>query len=251
MSADREPFRACVDSADRLNSLTHAMISERPVSTAPTEHRPPPGGLYAGGLKRGCDIALAVVFLILLLPVMAVVWLVVRIALGLPVFHRDLRAGRGGVPFEIVKFRSMTEAVDGTGEPLPDAARLTAIGRALRRSSLDELPQLFCVLSGRMSLVGPRPLPVRYTPRYDARQATRLLVRPGLTGWAQIHGRNAVDWPRRLELDARYVDQLDRWYAPFTDLWIILATAILMVGQSITGRGVSAPGSATMQEFAP
>jgi lipopolysaccharide/colanic/teichoic acid biosynthesis glycosyltransferase len=107
------------------------------------------------------------------------------------------------------------------------------------------------VLAGDMSIVGPRPLPLAYVPRYSPRQATRLLVRPGLTGWAQIHGRNAVEWPRRLEYDAEYVDTLSTWRWPLVDLWIIAATAASVVGQAVTGRGVSAPGSATMPEFLP
>ena len=145
----------------------------------------------------------------------------------------------------------MSDATDTSGLPLPDSARLGAFGRFLRRTSLDELPQLVSVLRGDMSLIGPRPLPMRYVPRYSARQAVRLLVRPGLTGWAQVNGRNAVAWPERLELDVRYVEMLDRATAPLTDLWIVILTALQMVSQAITGRGISAPGTATMQEFAP
>jgi lipopolysaccharide/colanic/teichoic acid biosynthesis glycosyltransferase len=145
----------------------------------------------------------------------------------------------------------MRDAADPDGNPLPDGDRLGGFGRFLRRTSLDELPQLFSVLRGDMSLVGPRPLPMRYVERYSPRQATRLTVRPGLTGWAQIHGRNALDWPRRLEYDAEYVEMLGRGTAPLADLWIVGATVIQIVWQSVTGRGVSAPGVATMQEFAP
>jgi sugar transferase EpsL len=207
--------------------------------------------LYRGCLKRVCDVVSAAVLLVVLAPVMAVVWLAVRVALGRPVLHTDLRAGRGGRPFEVVKFRSMREANDAAGVPLPDADRLGAFGRLLRRTSLDELPQLVSVLRGDMSLVGPRPLPVRYVERYSPRQATRLLVRPGLTGWAQIHGRNALDWPQRLEFDAHYVEILEKWWAPAADLWIIVVTLFQIVVQSFTGRGVAAPGSATMEEFLP
>jgi lipopolysaccharide/colanic/teichoic acid biosynthesis glycosyltransferase len=167
------------------------------------------------------------------------------------VLYRDERAGLGGRPIRIAKFRSMSDATDTSGLPLPDSARLGAFGRFLRRTSLDELPQLVSVLRGDMSLIGPRPLPMRYVPRYSARQAVRLLVRPGLTGWAQVNGRNAVAWPERLELDVRYVEMLDRATAPLTDLWIVILTALQMVSQAITGRGISAPGTATMQEFAP
>jgi lipopolysaccharide/colanic/teichoic acid biosynthesis glycosyltransferase len=121
----------------------------------------------------------------------------------------------------------------------------------LRQSSLDELPQLASVLVGDMSVVGPRPLPLNYVGRYSPREATRLSVRPGLTGWAQIHGRNAIAWPQRLEYDAQYVDMLRRWYWPFVDAWIIAVTAVQVVWQGFTGRGVSAPGAATMKEFRP
>ena len=202
-------------------------------------------------LKRLGDVVLAATALILLAPVIAAVWLAVRLVMGKPVFYVDTRAGQDGRPIRIVKFRSMREAVDADGRPLPDAERLGAFGRFLRRSSLDELPQVISVLVGDMSVVGPRPLPLAYVSRYSPRQATRLQVRPGLTGWAQIHGRNGVDWPRRLEYDASYVDMLSRWYWPLIDLWIIGATALLVVWQGFTGRGVSAPGSVTMEEFRP
>jgi len=202
-------------------------------------------------LKRLGDVVLAATALFLLAPALAAVWLAVRLWMGKPVFFVDTRAGKDGRPIRIFKFRSMREAVDAEGRSLPDAERLGAFGRFLRRSSLDELPQLFSVLMGDMSVVGPRPLPLAYVPRYSPRQATRLQVRPGLTGWAQIHGRNGVDWPRRLEFDADYVDMLGRWYWPLVDLWIITATAFQVVWQAVTGRGVSAPGSVTMQEFRP
>jgi lipopolysaccharide/colanic/teichoic acid biosynthesis glycosyltransferase len=202
-------------------------------------------------LKRLGDVVLAATALILLALVIAAVWLAVRLVMGKPVFYVDTRAGQDGRPIRIVKFRSMREAVDADGRPLPDAERLGAFGRFLRRSSLDELPQVISVLVGDMSVVGPRPLPLAYVSRYSPRQATRLQVRPGLTGWAQIHGRNGVDWPRRLEYDASYVDMLSRWYWPLIDLWIIGATALLVVWQGFTGRGVSAPGSVTMEEFRP
>jgi lipopolysaccharide/colanic/teichoic acid biosynthesis glycosyltransferase len=210
-----------------------------------------PATLYARVVKRVADLVASIVLLVLLAPVMAIVAAAVRLALGPPVLYRDERAGLGGRPIRIAKFRSMSDATDTSGLPLPDSARLGAFGRFLRRTSLDELPQLVSVLRGDMSLIGPRPLPMRYVPRYNARQAVRLLVRPGLTGWAQVNGRNAVAWPERLELDVRYVEMLDRATAPLTDLWIVILTAFQMVSQAITGRGISAPGTATMQEFAP
>jgi len=200
-------------------------------------------------VKRGGDLLLATAGLVLLSPLFAAVWLAVRIVLGTPVFHADTRAGRNARPIRILKFRSMREAFDGAGRPLPDAERLGGFGRWLRRSSLDELPQLLSVLAGDMSLVGPRPLPLAYVPRYSPRQATRLEVLPGLTGWAQIHGRNRLGWSERLEYDARYVEMRGRWYWPLIDLWIVACTAVLVVWQAATGRGISGPGSATMEEF--
>lgn len=211
----------------------------------------PPRGLYVSILKRAIDVVIAGVLVAALLPVMALVWLAVRLALGAPAIHWDTRAGLRGRPIRIAKFRSMREAAGPDGRPLPDAARLGGFGRFLRRTSLDELPQLFSVVAGDMSMVGPRPLPERYVSRYSARQATRLLVRPGLTGWAQIHGRNAVAWPERLEYDARYVELLRRPVAPLSDLWILVATVFQVGEQALTGRGVAAPGSATMEEFLP
>jgi len=210
-----------------------------------------PPALYSGPVKRLLDVVASAVLIVVLAPVMFLTWLGVRLVLGKPAIYREERAGIGGRPFEIVKFRSMTSATGPGGEPLPDAERLGVFGRVLRRTSLDELPQLFSVLAGDMSLVGPRPLPVRYVDRYTPRQARRLLVRPGITGWAQIHGRNAVAWPERLEYDAEYVDRLGRWTAPATDAWIVIVTIVQIGWQAVTGRGVSAPGMATMQEFTP
>jgi lipopolysaccharide/colanic/teichoic acid biosynthesis glycosyltransferase len=202
-------------------------------------------------VKRLLDILFSATLILLLAPLLLVVWLAVRLVLGKPALFRDERAGLGGRPFRLLKFRSMSEAKGPDGNPLPDAERLGAFGRCLRRTSLDELPQLFNVLAGEMSLVGPRPLPLRYTARYTPRQATRLLVRPGITGWAQIHGRNAVAWPERLEYDAEYVERLGRAGAAVTDFWIVLVTLVQIFSQAVTGRGVAAPGSTTMQEFAP
>ena len=202
-------------------------------------------GFYNRVVKRLCDAVAAAMLLVVLLPLMAAVALAVWLVLGRPIFHRDERAGLHGRPIRIAKFRSMRPGHE------PDAVRLGPFGRFLRRTSLDELPQLFSVLTGDMSLVGPRPLPLRYVPRYSPRQATRLAVRPGLTGWAQIHGRNAVDWPERLELDARYVEMLSRPTAPLTDLWIVCVTAFQIVSQALTGRGIAGAGSVTMHEFNP
>ena len=209
------------------------------------------GGFYGRVVKRAFDSVVAATLLLLLLPVMLLVWVAVVAVLGLPAFYFDQRAGRDGRTIVVAKFRSMRDAVDGAGRPLPDAERLGWLGRWLRRTSLDELPQLVSVLVGDMSLVGPRPLPLRYVPRYNPRQATRLDVLPGLTGLAQVRGRNGLDWPRRLELDARYVDMMDRWYAPLVDAAILAATGGVVLWQALSGRGISGGGAATMKEFDP
>lgn len=227
------------------------MRAAMPVAAARDVIAAPPRGLYASVVKRAFDVVLAAVLIVALLPVLTLLWVAVRFALGSPALHREVRAGLHGRPIRIAKFRSMREARGPDGQPLPDADRLNAFGRMLRQTSLDELPQLFSVVAGDMSLVGPRPLPERYVARYSPRQASRLLVRPGLTGWAQIHGRNAVAWPERLEYDARYVDLLRRPVAPLVDLWILVSTLVQVVRQAFTGRGVAAPGSATMEEFTP
>jgi len=209
------------------------------------------GGIYVRVVKRAFDAAVAAALLLLLLPVMMLVWVAVVAVLGLPAFYFDQRAGRDGRMIVVGKFRSMRDALDGAGRPLPDAERLGWLGRFLRRTSLDELPQLVSVLVGDMSLVGPRPLPLRYVPRYNSRQATRLEVLPGLTGLAQVRGRNGLDWPQRLELDARYVDMMDRWYAPLVDAAILAATGGVVLWQALSGRGISGGGAATMKEFDP
>lgn len=205
--------------------------------------------IYSRFIKRGCDVVAAAAILLLVLPLFSVVWITVRFMLGSPVFFFAERAGRGGRPFLLAKFRSMTDARGPDGALLPDAERITPFGRFLRRTSLDELPQLVSVLAGSMSMIGPRPLPVRYIPRYTSRQFRRLEVLPGLTGWAQIHGRNSLDWPTRLELDVQYVDMLGNWYAPFLDLWIVLCTFVQLAWQAATGRGIAHSGSVTMTEF--
>ena len=179
--------------------------------------------------------------------VAVVVWLVQ----GRPVLFRDERAGLNGERIGVTKFRSMRSPSETPAGSCTDEERLTPLGRFLRRTSLDELPQLFSVIRGDMSLVGPRPLPMRYVSRYNSRQSMRLLVRPGLTGWAQIHGRNELDWPQRFEYDAEYVEFMTRWWAPLLDIWIVVATAFQVVWHAATGHGISAPGVATMQEFSP
>jgi lipopolysaccharide/colanic/teichoic acid biosynthesis glycosyltransferase len=198
-------------------------------------------GLYRRFGKRAADVAVAVLGLVVTAPLALAVALAVRLSLGRPVLYRQLRPGLGGRPFALWKFRTMREAADAVGRPLPDAQRLGRFGRWLRRTSIDELPELVNVLRGEMSLVGPRPLLTEYLPRYDAIQARRHEVRPGITGWAQVHGRNAVGWRERFALDVWYVDHVSAWL----DLRILART----VAQVLRGGGVSAEGHATMPRF--
>ncbi|MFA6130521.1 MAG: sugar transferase [Candidatus Omnitrophota bacterium] len=192
-------------------------------------------------LKRVADIVLASIALVLAGPFLLLVAVVVRFNLGSPVLFRQTRPGLGGRPFQIVKFRSMTLERSPDGSMLPDERRLTRVGRALRMSSLDELPALINVLRGEMSLVGPRPLLMEYLPLYSAEQARRHSVRPGVTGWAQVNGRNATTWQQRLDLDVWYVDHQSFWL----DLRILFLTFIRVVSRT----GISQAGHATMRRF--
>ncbi len=192
--------------------------------------------------KRAIDLAAAAAGLLLLLPLLALLALLIRLRLGAPVLFTQVRPGRGGRPFTVVKFRSMSDARSPAGDLLPDADRLPAFGRFLRACSLDELPQLWCVLRGDMSLVGPRPLLMKYLPLYSDEQARRHLVRPGITGWAQVHGRNALGWTEKFAHDVWYVDHCSPWL----DLRILAATVLKVVVRD----GVSRPGCATTVEFA-
>lgn len=175
-----------------------------------------------------------------LLP-MAIIALVIRVRMGSPVLHRAFRPGLNGRPFVMYKFRTMTSRRDHKGELLPDAQRITALGQALRSSSLDELPEVLNVLRGEMSLVGPRPLRMEYLDRYSAHQARRHEVKPGITGWAQIKGRNALTWEERFDLDVWYVDH---WNIPL-DISILWHTLLIVMRR----EGVSALDHATMPEF--
>ena len=192
-------------------------------------------------LKRVLDVVGASTALVVLSPLLAVVALLVRVRMGTPVLFRQQRPGRGGRPFEMTKFRTMTDRRGADGELLPDAERLTSLGRWLRRTSVDELPELLNVVHGDMSLVGPRPLLVEYLPLYSPEQSRRHEVRPGITGWAQVNGRNAVTWDEKFALDVWYVEHR----STRLDLEILAKT----LSQVFSGHGVSAPGHATMEPF--
>jgi len=191
--------------------------------------------------KRIFDVAVSLVALIFLLPVIAVVaWRISR-NMGSPVLFRQVRPGLGGKPFEMVKFRTMKDALDAEGNPLPDSERLTSFGQFLRSSSLDELPGLWNVLKGDMSLVGPRPLLMEYLPLYSVTQYRRHEVRPGITGWAQVNGRNTVGWEKKFELDVWYVDN--------RSMWLDIKILFLTVKKVLVRDGISAEGEATMSKF--
>ena len=192
-------------------------------------------------LKRLFDLVVTVPALLLLAPVLALIALLVRLKLGAPVLFRQQRPGLHGKPFTLYKFRTMTNAHDAEDNLLPDAERLTSFGRFLRSSSLDELPELFNVLQGEMSLVGPRPLRMEYLPLYTPEQARRHDARPGITGWAQINGRNLLSWEEKFEMDVWYVDN----HSFMLDLRILFMT----VEQVLKRKGISAEAHATMPRF--
>jgi len=192
-------------------------------------------------MKRITDIFLSLIGLVVLSPLLAVVALLAAFKLGRPVFFRQVRPGLHGRPFSMIKFRTMTDARDENGVLLPDADRLTRFGAFLRATSIDELPELWNVLRGDMSLVGPRPLLMQYLPLYSPEQARRHEVRPGLTGWAQVNGRNALSWPERLALDTWYVDNRSMRL----DIYILFKT----LQKVIWREGISQPGEATMRQF--
>ncbi len=192
-------------------------------------------------VKRAFDLLVTLPVLILVAPVLGVIALLVRLKLGRPVLFSQARPGLNGEIFTLHKFRSMRDAFDADGHPLPDAARLTGFGRILRAASLDELPELWNVLRGEMSLVGPRPLLVQYLERFTPEQARRHAVLPGITGWAQINGRNALTWEEKFRLDVWYVDH----WTPGLDLKILALT----VWKVLRREGISAPGQATAGEF--
>lgn len=198
-------------------------------------------GLYRDGGKRVLDLVAAVVLLIALSPVLAAAALLVRIGMGTPVLFRQQRPGRGAAPFVLLKFRTMSEHRNADGALLPDHDRLGGLGRLLRSLSIDELPELWNVVKGDMSLVGPRPLLMEYLPLYSREQARRHEVRPGITGWAQVNGRNESTWERRFALDVWYVDHVSLAW----DLRILLKT----VSGVVMRHGIAAEGHATMPKF--
>jgi len=197
--------------------------------------------MWVGGAKRLVDALAAATLLLCALPLLVAHWLVVRVTVGRSALFSQARLGKGGRVFVLWKLRTMTEARGEDGQLLPDQERLTRTGRWLRRLSLDELPSLWNVLKGDMSFVGPRPLLPRYLERYSPDQARRHEVRPGITGWAQVNGRNVTTWEKRFQLDLWYIDHCSFWL----DVRIMAMTA----WKVITGEGVSAPGHATMPEF--
>ena len=197
--------------------------------------------MYDKVIKRGIDMILSGIALIALSPVHIVLAVLVRVKLGSPIFFSQERPGLHEKIFRMYKFRTMTDARDAKGELLPDEERLTDFGRMLRATSLDELPELWNIFKGDMSIVGPRPLLVQYLPRYNKRQRHRHDVRPGLTGWAQVNGRNAISWEQKFEYDIQYVKR----ESFFLDVIIILMTVWKVLRRS----GINQDGNATMEEF--
>ncbi|MBA5696483.1 sugar transferase [Acinetobacter radioresistens] len=192
-------------------------------------------------LKRFLDIIIASIALILLLPLYTFVAYKVKKNLGSPVLFRQVRPGLHGRPFEMIKFRTMKDAIDANGQPLPDSERLTPFGRMLRSSSLDEMPELWNVIKGDMSIVGPRPLLMEYLPLYSPEQAKRHDVRPGMTGYAQVNGRNAISWEEKFKLDT--------WYVENQSIWLDFKIMFKTVHKVLAKDDISAKGEATMTRF--
>lgn len=198
-------------------------------------------GWYSAWGKRALDLLLATTGLIILAPVLIVLTVVIGATVGRPVVFRQERPGLHGRPFRIIKFRTMSDQRDTTGALLPDCERMTPLGSWLRRTSLDELPELLNVIAGQMSLVGPRPLLMEYLPLYSQEQARRHEVRPGITGWAQVHGRNQLSWQAKFSLDSWYVDHV----SPRVDVQVLRLT----IGATLSGRDVNRSGHATAPKF--
>lgn len=192
-------------------------------------------------IKRGIDFILALVGLILASPVLLIVAILVRMKLGSPIFFRQARVGLNGEIFEMIKFRTMKDAYDANGQPLPDSERLTSFGQFLRKTSLDELPELINVLKGDMSLVGPRPLLVEYLPLYSEEQMRRHNVRPGITGYAQVNGHNNISWAKKFELDIYYVNH----FSLYLDIKILWQTVVKVIKQA----DINQEGNVTVEKF--
>ena len=192
-------------------------------------------------IKRAFDLAVIIAALIIASPLLIIVAVLAKMSLGSPVLFRQQRPGVGGKPFILYKFRTMTDEQDAGGNLLPDDKRLTQLGRFLRSTSLDELPELLNVLKGDMSLVGPRPLLMQYLGRYTPEQARRHEVKPGITGWAQVNGRNAITWEEKFKLDVWYVDN---W-----SFWLDLKIIALTLWKIVKREGINQPGQATAEEF--
>lgn len=206
-------------------------------SVAPTQHG------WRLTVKRAIDVLASSVGLVLLSPILLIAGLLILLFMGRPIFFRQLRPGKYGEPFKLVKFRTMRDATDVSGNPLPDRERLTRVGRLLRATSLDELPQLWNVLHGDLSLVGPRPLLMEYLDRYTPEQMRRHEVLPGITGWAQVNGRNELSWSEKFQLDVWYVDN---W-----SLWLDLRILCMTFWRVLKREGISQHGHATAPEFKP
>ena len=192
-------------------------------------------------MKRLLDIIISLSALILLAPLYAIIGYKVKKNLGSPIFFKQTRPGLQAQPFDMIKFRTMKDATDASGNLLPDSMRMTAFGKMLRSSSLDELPELWNVLKGDMSLVGPRPLLMEYVPLYNKEQTRRHEMRPGITGWAQINGRNAISWEEKFQLDVWYVDN--------HSIWLDLKILLLTLKKVFIKEGISADGEVTMTKF--
>lgn len=192
-------------------------------------------------MKRVFDVVASLFLLVALSPLIAIVALLVRVKIGYPVFFKQLRPGLNEVPFYLLKFRTMTNDKDNAGQLLPDEERITRFGRFLRKYSFDELPQLVNVLKGELSLVGPRPLLMEYLPLYSAEQARRHYVKPGITGWAQINGRNAISWEEKFALDV--------WYVDHQTFWLDMRILLLTLRKVWLSEGVSQQGHATVDRF--
>jgi len=191
--------------------------------------------------KRFLDINFAYLSFLILSPVLLCLGLMIRVFQGSPVFFRQVRPGKSGKPFTICKFRTMNDRLDANGRLLPDEKRLTPLGKFLRSASLDELPELVNVLKGDMSLVGPRPLLIQYLDRYTPEQARRHEVRPGITGWAQVNGRNAITWEEKFKLDI--------WYVDHQSFWLDLKIIALTIWKTLKREGINHPGQATVEYF--